>query len=233
MCDPLCGSITDHHFHHWVLLSLVGTAASTPASKDGHVPLVSHTTARPRQADTSFDSQTNDRQACERATLPEPHDATRTLATPTNDTSRHGRVRSSRQTRESVRRPGVNDRAIPSSVSGPAWRHCSDRAHRCFSGRRMAVFSCVWCVRCRGLALRRYRRSGSGVSRFYRLRLVVSDLATRLSAHTQRGDRRGRRSPDRAGMGSGIAVTVLAERSARRGSRWSPSALCRRAHATR
>jgi hypothetical protein len=29
------------------------------ASKDGHVPLVSHTTARPRQVDTSFDSQTN------------------------------------------------------------------------------------------------------------------------------------------------------------------------------
>jgi hypothetical protein len=31
--------------------------AGTPDSKDEHVPLVSHTTARPRQADTSFDSQ--------------------------------------------------------------------------------------------------------------------------------------------------------------------------------
>jgi hypothetical protein len=48
----------DHHILHWVLLSLLETAASTPDSKDRHVPLVSHTTARPRQADTSLDSQT-------------------------------------------------------------------------------------------------------------------------------------------------------------------------------
>jgi hypothetical protein len=31
---------------------------STPDSKDRHVPLVSHPTAKPRQVDTSFDSQT-------------------------------------------------------------------------------------------------------------------------------------------------------------------------------
>ena len=59
--------------------------ASTPDSKDWHVPLVSHTTARPRQADTSFDSQTS--AGTSRATLPEPHDATRTLATPTTTQS--------------------------------------------------------------------------------------------------------------------------------------------------
>ena len=34
------------------------TVAGTPDSRDSHVPLASHVTARPRQADTSFDSQT-------------------------------------------------------------------------------------------------------------------------------------------------------------------------------
>ena len=58
MCDPLCGSTPIITSIIWVLLSLVGTAASTPDSKDRHVPLVSHTTARPRQADTSLISQT-------------------------------------------------------------------------------------------------------------------------------------------------------------------------------
>jgi len=37
---------------------LVGTVEGTPDSKEQHVPLVSHPTAKPRQADTSFDSQT-------------------------------------------------------------------------------------------------------------------------------------------------------------------------------
>ncbi len=55
---------------------------------------MSHTTARPRQADTSFESQTNDRQAHSRATLPEPHDATRTPRDAYDDSIRHvGRVR--------------------------------------------------------------------------------------------------------------------------------------------
>ncbi len=59
MCDPLCGSIPIITFIVWVLLSRVSeTAASTPDSKDGHVPLVSQTAARPRQADTSLISQT-------------------------------------------------------------------------------------------------------------------------------------------------------------------------------
>jgi hypothetical protein len=49
---------SDHHIHRWVLLSSVEAVAGTPDSKDWHVPLVSHTTARPRQADTSLDSQT-------------------------------------------------------------------------------------------------------------------------------------------------------------------------------
>ena len=57
VCDPLCGSTP-------IITSIVGssclrlgTVAGTPDSKDWHVPLVSHTTARPRQADTSLDSQ--------------------------------------------------------------------------------------------------------------------------------------------------------------------------------
>ena len=58
MCDPLCGSTP-------IITSIIGSschwlgpwrAPLIPRTK--HVPLLSHTTAKPRQADTSFDSQT-------------------------------------------------------------------------------------------------------------------------------------------------------------------------------
>ncbi len=67
----------------------VGTVASTPDSKDAARPLVSHTTARPRQDDTSFVSQTNVGRHRE-SDPAEPHNATRTPAAPTTEQSGMG-----------------------------------------------------------------------------------------------------------------------------------------------
>ena len=66
----------------------MGTVASTPDSKDARVPLVSHTTARPRQDDTSFVSQT----IIGRHSESDPAGASRRYenpAAPTNETIRH------------------------------------------------------------------------------------------------------------------------------------------------
>ena len=88
MCDLLCGSIPIITSIVSVLLVVLGTAASTPDSKDWRVPLVSHTTARPRQDDTSFGSQT----MIGRHSESDPAGASRRYenpAAPTNETIRH------------------------------------------------------------------------------------------------------------------------------------------------
>ena len=86
---PLVRVDSDHHVHRLgPPLQRLGTVASTPDSKDWRVPLVSHTTARPRQDDTSFVSQT----MIGRHSESDPAGASRRYenpAAPTNETIRH------------------------------------------------------------------------------------------------------------------------------------------------